>query len=177
MRPEENHMKQLAEIGSDIEKKSSRHSHITGNFAEYLVLYWLSRGAFECARVDHTGIDLVARNPLNKELMGISVKSRSRYRGTERTSLNIPTEEFSKVAAACEAFGCEPYFAIVVDGGGWLRLYLTAMSHLLEIPKPGKNNVYWSMNKYQIERYRSDSRIKSVELNVSSLIWWRTPTQ
>jgi hypothetical protein len=36
--------------------KSTRHSKITGDFAEALVLYWLSRDAFECARVDHTGI-------------------------------------------------------------------------------------------------------------------------
>ena len=54
--------------------KSTRHSKITGDFAEGLVLYWLSKHGFECARVDHTGMDLIARNPRNKELMGISVK-------------------------------------------------------------------------------------------------------
>ncbi len=35
--------------------KSSRHSKITGDFAEHLVLYWLSKYGFECAKVDHTG--------------------------------------------------------------------------------------------------------------------------
>lgn len=69
--------------------KSSRHSKITGDFAEALVLYWLSKHGFECARVDHTGIDLIARNPHTAELMGISVKSRSRNPGTERTVLRI----------------------------------------------------------------------------------------
>ena len=58
--------------------KSSRHSRITGDFGEALVLYWLSKYGFECARIDHTGIDLIARNPHMHELMGISVKSRSR---------------------------------------------------------------------------------------------------
>ena len=58
--------------------KSSRHAKITGDFGEALVLYWLSKYGFECARVDHTGIDLIARNPHTQELMGISVKSRSR---------------------------------------------------------------------------------------------------
>jgi hypothetical protein len=53
--------------------KSSRHSKITGDFAENLILYWLSKYGFECAKVDHTGIDLLARNPVNDELMGISV--------------------------------------------------------------------------------------------------------
>ena len=58
--------------------KSSRHSKITGDFAESLVLYWLSKHGFESARVDHTGLDLLARNPRTNELMGISVKARSR---------------------------------------------------------------------------------------------------
>lgn len=57
-------------------KKSTRHSRITGDFAESLILYWLSKYGFECARVDHTGMDLIARNPSNNELMGISVKSK-----------------------------------------------------------------------------------------------------
>ena len=54
--------------------KSSRHSKITGNFAESLVLYWLSKYGFECALVDHTGLDVIARNSHTNELMGISVK-------------------------------------------------------------------------------------------------------
>lgn len=58
--------------------KRSRHSKITGDFAERLVLYWLSKYGFECAFVDHTGLDVIARNPHTGELMGISVKSRAR---------------------------------------------------------------------------------------------------
>jgi hypothetical protein len=56
--------------------KSSRHSKITGDFAESLVLYFLSKHGFESAKVDHTGIDLIARNPHSDEVMGLSVKSR-----------------------------------------------------------------------------------------------------
>ena len=37
--------------------KSTRHSKITGDFAEGLVLYWLSKYGFECARIDHTRVD------------------------------------------------------------------------------------------------------------------------
>jgi hypothetical protein len=58
--------------------KSSRHSKITGDFGESIVLYLLSRHGFECARVDHTGIDLIARRPNSPEVLGIPVKSRSR---------------------------------------------------------------------------------------------------
>ena len=39
--------------------KSSWHSKITGDLGEALVLYWLSKHGFECARVDHTGNDAV----------------------------------------------------------------------------------------------------------------------
>ena len=53
--------------------KSSRHSKITGDFAEYLILYWLSKYGFECAKVDHTGIDLIARKPHNNELVGLEI--------------------------------------------------------------------------------------------------------
>src|SRR5450759_1235279 len=95
--------------------KSSRHSKITGNFAESLVLYWLSKYGFECALVDHTGLDVIARNRHTNELMGISVKARSRNTGTEGQYVSIPNDNFPKLGAACEAFGCSPYFALVID--------------------------------------------------------------
>lgn len=155
--------------------KSTRHSQITGDFAEALVLYWLSRDKFECARVNHTGIDLLARNRHTNELMGISVKCRSRYRGTESESLSIPTADFKKVTDACAAFNCHPYFAIVVDGGGYVRLFLTSMPHLREVANAGKERVHWGMTQEHIKRYRSDEQIKSVELQVSAVKWWDTP--
>lgn len=51
--------------------KSSRHAKITGDFGKALVLYWLSKYGFECAAVDHTDIDIIARNPHNHRIMGI----------------------------------------------------------------------------------------------------------
>jgi hypothetical protein len=152
--------------------KSTRHSKITGDFAEGLVLYWLSRDAFECARVDHTGIDLIARNPRSREVMGISVKSRSRYAGTEKDSVSLFTADFAKVKAACKAFGCVPYYSIVVDGGGWIRLFLTSMAHLKKVAKPGVGKVHWGMTDAHIARYRADPKIMSVELTVATWRWW-----
>src|SRR6185295_6261025 len=104
--------------------KSSRHSKITGDFGEAIVLYLLSRHGFECARVDHTGIDLIARRPDSKEVLGISVKSRSRQTGTENSHLALPHEGFVKAKAACDAFGCTPYIALVVDAGERIRVFL-----------------------------------------------------
>jgi Holliday junction resolvase-like predicted endonuclease len=84
--------------------KSSRHSKITGDFGEALVLYWLSKHGFECARIDHTGIDLIARNPHTSEVMGISVKGRSRNPGKEDTTVRIAKEDLQKAQEACIAF-------------------------------------------------------------------------
>jgi Holliday junction resolvase-like predicted endonuclease len=96
-------------------EKSSRHSKITGDFSEGLILYWLSKYGFECAIVDHVGIDIIARNSRTKELMGISVKSRSRNNGKEGQYVHIPNDHFDKVQEACKAFDCVPYMAVVVD--------------------------------------------------------------
>src|ERR1051326_6079977 len=101
--------------------KSTRHAKITGDFGEKMVLYWLSKYGFECALVDHTGIDIIARNPHTQEIMGISVKSRSRTKKAEQDYITIPNDNFIKVATACTAFGCAPYFAIVVDAGDTIR--------------------------------------------------------
>jgi hypothetical protein len=95
---------------------------ITGDFSEALVLYWLSRYGFECARVDHTGIDLIARNRHTSELMGISVKSRCRRAGTAASYVKITQKDVVKAKAACKTFGCVPYFAIVVDGASTIRV-------------------------------------------------------
>jgi len=52
--------------------KRSRHSKIAGDFGEMLVLYYLSRYGFECARIDHTGIDLLARSADESRPRGIT---------------------------------------------------------------------------------------------------------
>src|SRR6478735_5770885 len=86
-------------IGLPAIAKSSRHSKITGDFAEYLTLYLLSKHGFECARIDHTGMDIIARNPHTKELMGISVKSRSWEEIRANSSMNVRIDE--KLTTAC----------------------------------------------------------------------------
>ena len=152
--------------------KSSRHSKITGDFAEGLVLYWLSKHGFETARVDHTGIDLIARNPQTNELMGISVKSRSRQVGTEKDYLGIPNENFIKIDKACEAFGCVPYFAILVDAAETIVIYILSKEKLLEMFPMGKTISAWKMNENYTEKYKNDKDIKIVEFKYETLNWW-----
>lgn len=129
--------------------KSTRHSKITGDFAESLVLYWLSKHGFECAKVDHTGIDLIARNPFTKDLMGISVKGRSRQAGKENDFLNISNDNFEKIDKACAAFGCEPYFAILVDAVNSIYAFILSKEKLLSMFPMGKSSSAWKMgHKY-----------------------------
>ena len=152
--------------------KSSRHSKIAGDFGEHLLLYWLSKYGFECARIDHTGIDLLARNPHTKELMGISVKSRTRNPGTEKTVVNIPNTNIEKVKSACKTFDCVPYFSIIVDTDNLIRAFLLPMSHLLKLFPRGKTLSSWKMTKPYLKKYYHNPLIKIFELNSQTLNWW-----
>lgn len=153
-------------------KKSSRHSKIAGDFAETLVLYWLSKFGYECARVDHTGIDLIARDPQLERPLGISVKCRSRYDGTEHSHVNLPPDGFTKAEVACNAFQCDPYYAIVVDGAGTIRGFLLPMSRLLDIAGGTNTGMrYWKMGKKDLLDYAIDPTIKRFELGITACSW------
>ena len=152
--------------------KSSRHSKITGDFGESLILYWLSKYGFECALVDHTGIDIIARNPHTKEIMGISVKSRCRNRGSEEDSITIRNPNFDKAKKACAAFGCVPYFAIVVDAGNTIRGFILSMEHLLRLFPKGKTASDWKMRKKYLERYYNEPEIKTFVFTTETKRWW-----
>jgi Holliday junction resolvase-like predicted endonuclease len=153
-------------------KKSTRHSKITGNFGEALVLYWLSKHGFECASVDHTGIDLIARNRHNNEFMGISVKSRTRTPDTEAESISIPNDQFEKAQRACKAFECVPYFAIVADTKDKIYIFVISMDYLKKLYPSGKSVCSWKMTKQAITKYYDDAEIKVVELESMTHRWW-----
>jgi hypothetical protein len=158
-------------------KKSTRHSKITGDFAEALVLYWLSKVGYECARVDHTGIDLIARVPNRPDVIGISVKCRDRYEGRERASVNLGSDGFEKARRACEAFGCTPYYAIVVDAAYVIRCFLLPLDHLETIVGgvAGRQR-YWRMREKDLKAYRADGVIQAFEL-VTELCSWTLPNK
>ncbi|MCK4910668.1 MAG: hypothetical protein KAR83_03450 [Thermodesulfovibrionales bacterium] len=153
--------------------KSTRHSKITGDFAENLILYWLSKYGFECTIVDHTGIDIIARNPHTNELMGISVKGRSRDMGKEENYLQINKDNFIKAEKACKAFECKPYFAIVVDSGNMIYAFITPMEHLLELFPIKKTGAGWKMTTKWLEVYRNDPKIMIFEFSHKTVRWWK----
>lgn len=153
-------------------KKSSRHSKITGNFAENLILYWLSKYNFECADIGHTGIDIIAKNPHTKELIGISVKSRSRKEGTEGGYLGISNDNFDKIEKACKSFSCIPYFAFVIDEEERIYCFILSVEKLLKLFPKGETLVAWKMDKKHLEEYYKDPEIKMFEFNYKTRSWW-----
>jgi hypothetical protein len=153
-------------------EKSSRHSKIAGDFAESLVLYWLSKYNFECAKVDHTGIDLIARNKKTNELMGISVKGRTRKKGKEKDDVSILNTDFEKAQSACEAFGCVPYFAIVVDRKDKIMMFILSMEKVLGLFPRGKTASAWRMTDEYLNKYSKDPDIRSVEFDYETIRWW-----
>jgi hypothetical protein len=147
-------------------KKSTRHSKITGDFAEQLVLYWLSKHGYECTYVDHTGIDIIAASGTKR--LGISVKSRSRNEGQESDSVLL--KEFEKAKSACFVFGCEPWVAVVVDGAGVIRCYLLSLAKLDQISSSARSK-RWPMSPAAIEQYANDSEIMRFELHLQNEVW------
>ena len=141
-------------------QKSSRHSKITGNFGEALILYWLSKRGFECAHVDHTGIDLIARRPSSEEVLGISVKCRSRSEARDEAGVNLLYANDEKIELACRAFGCVPYVAVVDDQGTTVRGYLATLHHA-RTQYPGQS---WRMSPAMTQKYESDPLIEWFEL-------------
>ena len=152
--------------------KSTRHAKITGDFAEALVLYWLSKYGFECARVDHTGIDLIAQNPHAPEVMGISVKSRCRITGRESAVVSIPADNFEKAEAACRAFGCVPYFAIVVDAANTIRGFILPMARLRALCPPTDRGCYWKMSPRFLYQCSQEAEVKFFDFQTRTTNWW-----
>ncbi len=148
-------------------QKSSRHSKITGNFGEALILYWLSKRGFECADVDHTGIDLIARRPASDEVLGISVKCRSRAEPMDQAGVNLLHANDEKIEAACRAFGCVPYVAVVVDQGDTVRGYLATLQHV-RTQYPGQS---WRMTSAMTKQYEVDPHVEWFELAARAGNW------
>lgn len=122
--------------------------------------------------MDHTGIDIIARNPETDELMGISVKSRTRNSGKEQDNVSIRNDNFTKIEAACKAFGCQPYFAIVVDAADTIRVFLLSAHRLRELRPTGKRVSSWSMRKKDVDVYARDPTIKSFSFRSDIGHWW-----
>ena len=152
--------------------KSSRHSKISGDFGEYLVLYCLSKNGYECANIDHVGIDLIAVHPRRKkERMGISVKTRTRVLGTGKNSVDLTSNDVTFTKKYSKEFGVKPYVAIVVDVNEKDRdviyCFLMKLKVFTDLYPGGlnKKKSCWSMTEAKIKEYRDNKEIIMFEFN------------
>lgn len=88
--------------------------------------------------------------------------------------MNLPRDGFEKAHIACEAFGCVPYYAIVVDEGEVIRAFVLSLKHLETINGADGEVGYWRMNNENLTRYANDPEIKGFELRVTVPSWWRS---
>lgn len=152
--------------------KSTRHQKITGDFGEHLTLYLLSKYGFECAKVDHTGIDIIARNPHTQEVMGISVTMRSREVKNASKSVGRNSGHVEKLKSACEAFKCTPYFSFVIDRDEKMSVFIVALETFLKFTPNGRSVLNWKMTPAAIEMYSKHKKIYRWESNHKVESWW-----
>jgi len=158
--------------------KSTRHQKIIGNFGEALLCNWLSRSGFEVTIVDHTGIDVLAYNSRTRKRLGISVKSRTRVKGTETTSVNIfsyrkDKNDRQKVLDACKAFAAEPWIAIYVESSNFADLFLLSLEHYDHEYRARQKRAIdtWKMGQKYRERYEADSQVRHIQMDFSGSLW------
>jgi len=155
--------------------KSTRHSKIIGDFGELKICNWLSRSGFEIARVDHTGIDIVAYNKKTGKRLGITVKSRTRCEGSECESVNLLSnreKDRMKVEEACKAFACEPWIGIYVETADFADIYLMSLSHYDNgYRKKDKILDDWKMTEKYKQLYNSDEQIKHLHIKFELKHW------
>ena len=92
--------------------------------------------------------------------------------GAENDCVTIPNDNFGKARAACNAFGCIPYFAIFVDAGEVIRGFILPMKRLLTLFPEGKSASYWKMAERYLKKYAEDPEIQAFEFRTKTTKWW-----
>ncbi len=152
----------MKRVSPKITPRSSNHTKITGNFCEYLILYLLSMNGFECVRADHVGIDIIARDPDTEEIMGISVKGRSRVPETREDTIVISKNNLEKASKSCRDFKCQPYFAMAADIVDRLVVFLLPLNEFKKLSLRGKT-CQWEMTDKKIREYYKNPKIRKFE--------------
>ena len=126
--------------------------------------------------VDHTGIDIIAYNPSTNQRLGITVKSRTRNIGKERTGVNVflsRKEDRRKSLDACKAFACEPWIAIYVETADFADVYLTSLENYDNKYRgqEGRAIDSWKMREKDKQRYAEDPSVKHIRIKFYATNW------
>jgi hypothetical protein len=159
------------------EMKSSRHSKIAGDFGEMIVLYYLSRYGFECARIDHTGIDLLARSANESRPRGITVKTASRIDARKGKPSRQPLGLLDEATRACVPFNANPYLAIVFDGIERICILLQSVEDIRK-EQAGSKTLSFRFRDADCIRYaQPDFSGMFIEMSVSIRSWAKEPNK
>lgn len=156
--------------------KSSRHAKIIGTLGELIICNWLSISGFEVMLVDHTGIDILACRPETGQRYGITVKSRTRFKGSEKESVDIFKKkgDQGRLKRACELFACKPWIAVYVEATdtGSADVYLTSLENYKKYAGESDKLTYaWLMSDKQRRAYEKDSRVKHIKIDFERTNW------
>lgn len=143
-----------------------------GRFGEHLVSYWLARSGYEVAIIDYTGIDVIARDPESKNLLGITVKTRLRTKGKATSVALFKGNDRDKVNVVCKAFNCQPWLAVYVECEDTADLYLTSLKHYdKHYRRKGLKKEAWYMTADDRRKYNRDQFVKHVAITFDHLGW------
>jgi len=153
--------------------KSKGHGKISRDFGRMLLRFWLSKDGFEFSGIRHPGIHLIVRNPHTKENMGILVSCRTRTKGKEAECITVHARAYDNFSDACNAEGCTPYFAFVVDSPTIMRAFIISQNRFVELCRPRtKPGFYWEMGDNHLSKYGAYEDIKTFQLKTETIRWW-----
>jgi hypothetical protein len=106
------------------------------------------------------------------------VKSRTRKKGTETSSVNIFSyqkgkNDRQKVLDACKAFACEPWIAIYVESSESADLLMLSLKHYDQEYRGKSNRAVddWKMGEKYRKRYEIDPNVRHIHMAFSGRSW------
>lgn len=155
--------------GENTMNKSKRHSKITGDFGEYIVLYLLSKYGFECARIDYVGINLYAKNNKSGKKIGISVKTNTL--NSKKSTKGIEIDSIERAKDACNIFEIEPYLAVVFDQEEYITVIMFPIKKINDFCTTSKTKIRLNLNAESLKEYKDNPEIYYLRLKVEENGW------
>jgi len=106
------------------------------------------------------------------------VKSRTRGKGTEASSVNIFSyqrgkDDRQRVLEACKAFACDPWIAIYVECIECADLFVLSLDHYDRAYRHNTNRAIddWKMGEKHRARYDADPDVKHIRIVFMANPW------
>lgn len=107
--------------------------------------------------------------------MGITVKARTRVKGTEESSVTIfanNIKDRKKLNDACHAFACYPWIAVYIETSDNADIYITSLNNYDDnYSNPGRVRDEWYMKKAYKAEYANDDKVKHIHIEFESKNW------